>query len=554
MAFGAAIKPKFPLVTGMTLSGIFNMLDTQLKTQLVTYLANLKSPVELAVFLDQGIKSKELNELAQEIATMSPLISIVELDDANERAPSMLVKSVEKNTQIRFAGVPMGHEFTSLILALLHSGGHPIKLDEEVIEQVRQLDGEFVFETYVSLSCQNCPDVVQALNMMAAINPNITNVMIDGSEFGQEVQSKNILSVPAVYLNGEAFAQGRISVAEILKKVDVNAGAREVKAIDSKEDFDALVIGGGPAGASSAIYSARKGIRTGVVADRFGGQVQDTMAIENFISVNETTGPKLVANLESHVRDYDVDIMNGQRVKNIIESDVTGGLITVELENGATLKTRSAVLATGARWREMNVPGEQEYRGKGVAYCPHCDGPLFKGKSVAVIGGGNSGIEAAIDLAGIVSHVTVLEFDTTLRADAVLQEKARSMGNIDIIMNAQTTEVTGDGSKVNGLNYTDRESVESHHLELAGIFVQIGLVPNSQFLEDSGVELTNRGEIIVNNNGETSMAGVYAAGDVTNTPYKQIIIAMGSGATAALGAFDYLIRTPQAEDSNTQAA
>lgn len=530
------------------------MLDTQLKTQLATYLANLKSPVELAVFLDQGIKSKELNELAQEIATMSPLISIVELDDANERSPSMLVKSVEKNTQIRFAGVPMGHEFTSLILALLHSGGHPIKLDEEVIEQVRQLDGEFVFETYVSLSCQNCPDVVQALNMMAAINPNITNVMIDGSEFGQEVQSKNILSVPAVYLNGEAFAQGRISVAEILKKVDVNAGAREAKAIDSKEDFDVLVIGGGPAGASSAIYSARKGIRTGVVADRFGGQVQDTMAIENFISVNETTGPKLVANLESHVRDYDVDIMNGQRVKNIIESDVVGGLITVELENGATLKTRSAVLATGARWREMNVPGEQEYRGKGVAYCPHCDGPLFKGKSVAVIGGGNSGIEAAIDLAGIVSHVTVLEFDTTLRADAVLQDKARSMGNIDIIMNAQTTEVVGDSNKVNGLNYTDRATGESHHLALAGIFVQIGLVPNTQFLKDSNVELTTRGEIIVNNNGETSMAGVYAAGDVTNTPYKQIIIAMGSGATAALGAFDYLIRTPQADASQTEAA
>ena len=314
------------------------MLDTQLKAQLATYLNNLKSPVELAVFLDNGIKSKELNELAQEIATMSPLINLVSQDGTEERAPSMLVKSVEKNTQIRFAGVPMGHEFTSLILALLHSGGHPIKLDEEIIDQVRQLDGKFQFETYVSLSCQNCPDVVQALNMMAAINPDITNVMIDGSEFGQEVQRKNILSVPAVYLNGEAFAQGRMSVADILKKVDVNAGAREVEVLDSKDVFDLLVIGGGPAGASSAIYSARKGIKTGIVADRFGGQVQDTMAIENFISVNETTGPKLVANLEAHVNDYDVDIMNGQRVKNVIENDIQGGLITVELESGATLK------------------------------------------------------------------------------------------------------------------------------------------------------------------------------------------------------------------------
>jgi len=529
------------------------MLDTKLKAQLATYLANLKSPVELAVFLDEGIKSKEINALAQEISTMSPLITLVTLDDKDERAPSMLVRSVAKNTEIRFAGVPMGHEFTSLILALLHSGGHPIKLDKAVIEQVRQLKGKLQFETYVSLSCQNCPDVVQALNMMAAINPDITNVMIDGSQFQQEVYSRDILSVPAVYLNGEAFGQGRMSVAEILKKVDVNAGENEAKALDNKEAFDLLVIGGGPAGASSAIYSARKGIKTGIVADKFGGQVQDTMAIENFISVNATTGPKLVANLEAHVKDYDVDIMNGQRVKNIIESDIKGGLITVELESGATLKTRSAILATGAKWREMNVPGEQEYRGKGVAYCPHCDGPLFKGKSVAVIGGGNSGIEAAIDLAGIVSHVTVLEFDTTLRADAVLQDKARSMGNIDIIMNAQTTDVVGNGKRVTGLNYNDRGTGQSHHVELAGIFVQIGLVPNTQFLKGS-VELTNRGEIIVNSNGETSMAGVYGAGDATNTPYKQIIIAMGSGATAALGAFDYLIRTPIADEAQTQAA
>jgi alkyl hydroperoxide reductase subunit F len=334
-----------------------------------------------------------------------------------------------------------------------------------------------------------------------------------------------------------------MTVTEILNKVDTNAGARQAKAINSKEAFDLLVIGGGPAGAASAIYSARKGIRTGIVADRFGGQVQDTMAIENFISVSATEGPKLVASLENHVNDYDVDIMNNQRVKNIIESDVEGGLITVELENGATLQTRSTVIATGARWREMNVTGEQEYRGKGVAYCPHCDGPLFKGKSVAVIGGGNSGIEAAIDLAGLVEHVTVLEFDTVLRADAVLQNKARSLPNVEIIVNAQTTEVLGNTKHVTGLNYLNRATNRQETIELAGIFVQIGLVPNSQFLQDT-VDLTERGEVITNHKGETNMAGVYAAGDVTNTPYKQIIIAMGSGATAALGAFDYLIRTP----------
>jgi len=393
----------------------------------------------------------------------------------------MLVRSVQNNTEIRFAGVPMGHEFTSLIMALLHSGGHPIKLDKEIIEQVRSLEGEFQFETYISLSCQNCPDVVQALNMMAAINPQITNVMIDGSVFSEEVYSRDVLSVPAVYLNGEAFSQGRISISDILKKVDVNAEKNQATMIDNKEAFDLLVIGGGPAGAASAIYSARKGIKTGVVADQFGGQVQDTMAIENFISVQATEGPKLVASLEAHVKDYDVDIMNGQSVKKIIESEVEGGLITLELENGARLQTRSAVIATGAKWREMNIPGEQEYRGKGVAYCPHCDGPLFKGKSVAVIGGGNSGIEAAIDLAGIVDHVTVLEFDSKLRADAILQNKANSMGNIEIILNAQTTEVTGNGNHVTGLNYLCREKNTDKSIELAGIFVQIGLVPNTQF-------------------------------------------------------------------------
>ncbi len=532
------------------------MLDATLKNQLSTYLQQLQSAVELSLFLDSGPKSIELKNLAKDIAALSPLITINETpeqDKSKERTPSMLVRSVNTNSEMRFAGIPMGHEFTSLVLALLHSGGHPLKLETEVIEQIRDLPGNFHFETYVSLSCQNCPDVVQALNMMAAINPNITNVMIDGSLFSEEVHNRDILAVPSVYLNGEVFAQGRITLTEILAKLDTNSDARQAEKINAKDAFDFLVVGGGPAGASAAIYGARKGIKTGLVADRFGGQVQDTMAIENFISVKATEGPKLVASLEEHVKDYDVDIINSQRVKKIIEAQSAGDLITVELENGASLQSRSILLATGARWREINVPGEQEYRGKGVAYCPHCDGPLFKGKSVAVIGGGNSGIEAAIDLAGIVEHVTVLEFDTKLRADAVLQNKAKSLPNINIITNAQTMEIIGNGKHVTGLKFIDRATNTEQQLELAGVFVQIGLVPNSQFLQGD-IELTPFGEIVTQDNGETSMPGVFAAGDVTNSPYKQIIIAMGSGATAALGAFDYLIRTPNPLAAREQAA
>lgn len=529
------------------------MLDATLKTQLQSYLQNLKSAVELSVFLDNGPKSIELKNLVTEIVAMSPLVSLVEKPAAEERVPSMLIHSTANNTNIRFAGVPMGHEFTSLVLALLHSGDHPMKIELGVIEQVRSLSGEFNFETYVSLSCQNCPDVVQALNMMAAINPQITNVMIDGALFSEEVHQRNILAVPSVYLNGEVFAQGRISLSEVLNKLDSNSGARQASAINNKDAFDFLVVGGGPAAAAAAIYGARKGIKTAIVADKFGGQVQDTMAIENFISVKATDGTKLVASLEEHVKDYNVDLMNNQRAKKVIGAESLGGLITVELENGAIVQSRSVLLATGASWREMNVPGEQEYRGKGVAYCPHCDGPLFKGQPVAVIGGGNSGIEAAIDLAGITQHVTVFEFADTLRADAVLQDKANSLANITIIKSAQTTEVLGDGNKVTGLNYIDRVSGDTHQVELAGIFVQIGLVPNSQFLQGD-VELTPQGEIITSPTGETNIPGVFAAGDVTNSPYKQIIIAMGNGANAALGAFDYLIRTPKLSAIQVEAA
>uniref|UniRef100_A0A486XMB1 Alkyl hydroperoxide reductase subunit F n=1 Tax=Rheinheimera sp. BAL341 TaxID=1708203 RepID=A0A486XMB1_9GAMM len=513
------------------------MLDTNLKQQLQTYLQNLKTQVELVVSLDDSAKAAEVNALANDIASLSNLVSVRRDDSAAQRTPAMLVRSVAKDTHITFAGVPLGHEFTSLVLALLHSGGHPIKVDADIIEQIRQLPGSFAFETYVSLSCQTCPEVVQALNIMSAINPGITNVMIDGAMFQQEVADKNIMAVPSVYLNGELFSQGAITLEKILQKIDVNAEKRQAEALKSKADFDVLIVGGGPAGAAASIYAARKGLNTGILAERFGGQVADTVGIENFISVKYTEGPKLVNSLEAHVREYGVDIMNNQRAVALRKD----GKVQLELQNGAVLNSKTVILTPGARWREMNVPGEQEYRGKGVAYCPHCDGPLFKGKKVAVIGGGNSGIEAAIDLAGIVEHVTVLEFAAELRADAVLVKKANSMGNISIITEAQTTEVTGDGNKVTGINYTDRKTGAKHQVELAGIFVQIGLVPNTEWLRGA-VELSPRGEIIVDDRGQTSIPGVFAAGDATTAPFKQIIIAMGSGANAALGAFDYMIR------------
>ena len=409
-----------------------------------------------------------------------------------------------------------------------------------MLDQARALDGPLHFETFFSLSCQNCPDVVQALNILSALNPNASHVAIDGALFQDEVERRKIMAVPTVFLNGELFGQGRMDLAQIVAKLDTGSVARAAEKIAAKEPFDVLVVGGGPAGAAAAIYAARKGIRTGVVAERFGGQVLDTMGIENFISVSHTEGPKLAAHLEQHVKDYDVDIMNLQKAVSL-KSANGDGLATIELENGASLRARTVILSTGARWRQMGVPGEDEYRNRGVAYCPHCDGPLYKGKRVAVIGGGNSGVEAAIDLAGIVSHVTLIEFDGALRADAVLQDKLRSLPNVTIIVSALSTQVLGDGSKVTGLIYRDRNTGEDHTIELEGIFVQIGLVPNTEWLRGS-VALSNRGEIEIDARGETSVQGVFAAGDVTTVPYKQIVIAMGEGSKAALSAFDYLIR------------
>ena len=516
------------------------MLDATLKGQLKAYLEKVTQPFEIVASLDDSDKSRELSALLHDIVGLTDKITLRE-DGNDSRTPSFALNRPGADIGLRFAGIPMGHEFTSLVLALLQVGGHPSKLEAELIEQVKGVEGQFSFETYFSLSCQNCPDVVQALNLMAVLNPNIRHVAIDGALFQAEVEARQIMSVPSIYLNGELFGQGRMGVEEILAKIDTGASARDADKLNAKAAFDVLVVGGGPAGAAAAIYAARKGIRTGVAAERFGGQVLDTMAIENFISVQETEGPKLARALEEHVKQYDVDIMNLQRASAIVPAKEAGDLHEVRFESGASLKAKTLILATGARWREMNVPGEQEYRGKGVAYCPHCDGPLFKGKRVAVIGGGNSGVEAAIDLAGIVAHVTLLEFDSQLRADAVLQRKLMSLPNVRVITSALTSEVTGDGQKVNGLVYKDRNSSEFHTLALEGIFVQIGLLPNSDWLKGT-VELSPRGEIIVDARGETSLPGIFAAGDVTTVPYKQIVIAVGEGAKASLSAFDHLIR------------
>lgn len=515
------------------------LLDAATTAQLKTYLGNLRHPIELVASLGDDAKSADTRSLVEEIAVLSDKVT-ARFDGADARRPGFAIGKAGEEARVRFAGLPLGHEFTSLILALLHVGGHPPKEEADLLETVRGLEGPLHFETFFSLTCQNCPDVVQALNIMSALNPGVTHVAIDGALFQDEVERRKIMAVPQVFLNGEPFGQGRMDLAQIVAKIDTGAVARAAEKIAAKEPFDVLIVGGGPAGAAAAIYAARKGIRTGVVTERFGGQVLDTMGIENFISVQHTEGPRLVAQLEQHVKDYDVDVMNLQKAVGLKAAN-GDGLATVELESGASLRAKTVILSTGARWRQIGVPGEEEYRNKGVAYCPHCDGPLYKGKRTAVIGGGNSGVEAAIDLAGIVAHVTLIEFDSELRADAVLQAKLRSLPNVTIITSALTTEVTGDGDKVTGLVYRDRTTDAVHAIDLEGIFVQIGLVPNTEWLRGA-LAMTNRGEIEIDSHLATNIPGVFAAGDVTTVPYKQIVIAMGEGSKAALSAFDYLIR------------
>ena len=516
------------------------MLDAQLSTQLQTYLQNLRTPIRLVASLDDSASAAEMRELLVEIATLSEKVSFEETG-TDARKPSFVISKEGETRGVRFAAIPMGHEFTSLVLALLWTGGHPPKVDAAVLDQIKALDADLNFEVYMSLSCHNCPDVVQAATLMAIYNPKISTTVIDGGLYQAEVEARQVMGVPQIYMNDAVFGTGKMSLEEIVAKLDTNSAAKEAAKLNEKAPFDVLIVGGGPAGAAAAVYAARKGIRVGVAAERFGGQTNDTMAIENYISVLETDGPKFAAALEAQVRHYEVDIMNLQRADKIVPAAEAGGLVEVHLANGGVLKSRSVILSTGARWRNVNVPGEAEYKNKGVAYCPHCDGPLFKGKRVAVIGGGNSGVEAAIDLAGVVQHVTLIEFLDQLKADAVLVNKLKSLPNVTIHTNAQTTEITGDGQKVNGLGYKDRASNALHHVELEGVFVQIGLVPNTEFLKGT-LELSKFGEIVVDAKCHTSLPGVFAAGDVTTVPYKQIVIAAGEGSKAALSAFDYLIR------------
>nr|WP_315261821.1 alkyl hydroperoxide reductase subunit F [uncultured Limnohabitans sp.] len=522
------------------------MLDDALKAQLQQYLGMLRQPIRLIASLDDSETGKDMGELLNTIVGLSDKVTL-DTSGNDARKPSFAVVREGETQGVRFAGLPLGHEFTSLVLALLWTGGHPPKVEQDVIDSIKGLNpvdgGDFNFEVYMSLSCHNCPDVVQALSLMAIVNPKVKTVVIEGGAFQKEVEERQIMAVPMVFLNGQVFGSGRMSVEEIVAKLDTGAAARDAVKMSEKAPYDVLIVGGGPAGAAAAVYAARKGIRVGIAAERFGGQLNDTMSIENYISVLETNGPKLAADLEAQVQHYGVDIMNMQRASKIVSAEETGGMTEVHLENGGVLKAKSVILSTGARWRNVNVPGEAEYKNKGVAYCPHCDGPLFKGKRVSVIGGGNSGVEAAIDLAGIVEHVTLIEFADQLKADAVLVNKLKSLPNVTIHANAQTTEITGEGGKVNGLSYKDRATDVVHHVPLEGVFVQIGLVPNTEFLKGS-MELSKFGEIVIDAKGHTSMPGVFAAGDCTTVPYKQIIIAAGEGAKAALSAFDHLIRQP----------
>ncbi|OFN98378.1 alkyl hydroperoxide reductase subunit F [Staphylococcus sp. HMSC077B09] len=506
------------------------MLNADLKQQLQQLLGLMEGDVEFRASIGSDDKSKELKELLDEIAEMSEHITIVEKE--LKRTPSFSVSKPDEEAGVTFAGIPLGHEFNSLVLAILQVSGRAPKEKQSIIDQIKGLKGKYNFETYVSLTCQKCPDVVQALNLMSVVNPNITHTMIDGSVFREE--SADIMAVPAVFLDGEEFGNGRMTISDILTKLGSTQDASE---FEGKDPYDVLIIGGGPASGSAAIYTARKGLRTGIIADRIGGQVNDTAGIENFITVKETTGSQFSANLAAHIEEYDIDTMTGIRATNIEKTDQA---IRVTLENNAVLETKTAIISTGASWRKLNIPGEDRLINKGVAFCPHCDGPLFENKDVAVIGGGNSGVEAAIDLAGIVKHVTLFEYSSELKADTVLQDRLRSLSNVDIHTNARTAEVLGE-DHVTGISYEDLNSGEMKELSLDGIFVQIGLVPNTSWIGDA-VELNNRGEVVIDRNNNTNVPGIFAAGDVTDQKNKQIIISMGAGANAALNAFDYIIR------------
>lgn len=514
------------------------MLENNLKQQLAQYLDMLKTEVTIRLSVSQDENSNKVREFVNEVAELSDKIKVEEKELAY--TPSFELKGNFKHGRIIFAGVPLGHEFASFALAMLQAGGIEPKVDEATKNRIESIESSD-FETIVSLSCHNCPDVVQALNIMAILNPNVNHTMIEGSMYQDIVESRDVLAVPAIFKNGEFLEGGKQTMDTLLDKI---AGGKSADDFADKAAFDVLIIGGGPAAATAAVYAARKGVSTGLVASDFGGQVVETLGIENIPGFKYTEGPSFMGQMEEQVTALGVDIMTGTLAQNIKESENSSQdlrLIEVELDNGAKLEARSVVIATGARWRLLGIPGETEFRNKGVAYCTHCDGPLFKGKKVAVIGGGNSGIEAAIDLAAMVEHVTVIEFLPELKADQVLQDKLFSLGNVEVIKNAQTTGLYGE-NKLQRLEYLDRETNEEHAIDVEGCFIQVGLVPNTDWLKESDIELTDRGEIIVNPDGSTSLESVYAAGDATNSLFKQIVIAAGSGATAALGAFNYLMR------------
>lgn len=525
------------------------MLNKEILATLKQYAQSMQKTITFVLQTGEHAKRDELARFLGDIASTGDRIRLEERNtDGLLRSPiSFLLEADGEDTGIRFSGIPGGHEFNSLVLAMLQASGTPIKLDERLKQLVENVSEELRFEVYVSLSCHNCPDVVQALDQFALLNPRISTEMIDGGLFRELIEARDIQGVPAVYLNGQLFANGKVDAATLIDElVERYPAIRDGAARQSLPLQDVTIVGGGPAGVSAAIYSARKGLAVTIVADRFGGQVKDTMGIENLISVPKTTGPKLSDALKAHLGDYSVSLREHVRATGVEPGEIK----TVTLSSGEQIRTRALIVATGARWRELGVPGEKENIGSGVAYCPHCDGPFFKGKDVAVVGGGNSGIEAALDLAGIVRSVTVLEFMPELKADKVLVDRAKARDNIRILTNVATRKISARDGKVDGIEYEDRASGESQRAELAGVFVQIGLVPNSQFVE--GVVERNRfGEIVIDDKCRTSAEGVFACGDVTTVPYKQIVVSMGEGSKAALAAFEYLLTQASPADSES---
>lgn len=519
------------------------LLTDDLKAQLGQYFEYLKGDIVLEASLDDSDNSKTVSAFLKDVAALSPKVSVEENGKA-ERKPSFSIRpagSAAGEGRVSFAGLPLGHEFTSLVLALLQVSGHPPKIEDADKARIQSLDKDLEFKVYFSQSCHNCPDVVQALNIIAVLNPKVKTTSIDGAYFPKEVEEANIRSVPQVFLNGQEFLSGRSDLRQILDKLDTSGAEKAAEKLSEEKPFDVLVVGGGPAGCAASIYSARKGLRTAIVAERFGGQVMDTAEIENFISVIDLDGPTLGKQLEEHVRKYDINIIQSQTAKSFSPAAKRGDLHTVELSNGAKLKAKAVIAATGAHWRKLGVPGEDTYLTKGVAYCPHCDGPFFKGKPIAVAGGGNSGVEAAIDLAGICSHVTLLQRRSELTADEILQEKLKSLSNVTILCDAEPAEILGDGTNMTGLKYKDKKSGKEVQLDVDAIFIQVGLLPNSDWVGKE-VKRTDWGEIVIDEKCHTSVHGFFGAGDVTTVPYKQIMIAIGEGSKASLSAFDYLIR------------